>query len=262
MILFSKRSIMRNGPEILIDADEIRKLMYKNAEHSFAHTTYREELKRFYLLEQGDYAAVDESMRMMNADIQGTLSPDPLRNYRYLFIVNTGLATRSAIEAGAPQELVYSISDLYIQRADAENTIEGIKNLNREFWIKMVDTIRSSRKGKKYSRPVKKCIDHITTNFNKKITLSELSEVSGLTPCYLASLFKRETGVTFGEYLTGFRMDSARALLSKTDYSYSMIALSLGYCSQSHFTKTFKTQVKMTPKEYRIAYSDTAFSLT
>lgn len=252
---------MRNGPEILIDADEIRKLMYKNAEHSFAHTTYREELKRFYLLEQGDYAAVDESMKMMNADIQGTLSPDPLRNYRYLFIVNTGLATRSAIEAGAPQELVYSISDLYIQKADAENTIDGIKNLNKEFWIKMIDTIRASRKGKRYSRPITKCIDHITTNFNKKITLNELSEVSGLTPCYLASLFKRETGVTFGEYLTGFRMDSARALLSRTDYSYSKIALSLGFCSQSHFTKTFKDHVKMTPKEYRTAYSDTAFSL-
>lgn len=252
---------MRNGPEILIDADEIRNLMYKNAEQSFAHTTYREELKRFYLLEQGDYAAVDESIKMMNADIQGTLSTDPLRNFRYLFIVNTGLATRSAIEAGAPQELVYSISDLYIQRADAENSIDGIRNLNKEFWIKMVDTIRASRKEKKYSRSVTKCIDHITLNFNKKITLNELSEVSDLTPCYLASLFKKETGVTVGEYLTRFRMDSARALLARTDYSYSKIALSLGFCSQSHFTKTFKTHVKMTPKEYRTAYGDTAFSI-
>lgn len=262
MILFSKRSVMRKDTESLIDPDEIRKLMFKNAEHSFAHTAYREELKRFYLLEQGDYAAVDESVKILKADIQGTLSPDPLRNYRYLFIVNTGLATRSAIEAGAPQELVYSISDLYIQRADAENTIDGIINLNREFWIKMVDTIRASRKEKKYSRPVTKCIDHITSNFNMKITLNDLSEVSGLTPCYLASLFKKETGVTFGEYLTGFRMDSARALLARTDYSYSKIALSLGFCSQSHFTKTFKTHVKMTPKEYRTAYGDTAFSLT
>ena len=100
----------------LISMDEIRGLLHENAERGFMHTTYLEESKRFHLLMQGDMRAVDESARLLDSNIQGTLSKNPIRNMRYLFIVNTGLLTRYAIEAGIPQETVYSVSDLYYLR--------------------------------------------------------------------------------------------------------------------------------------------------
>ena len=251
---------MDKGKEGLIGLDEIRGLVYTNAEKAFAHTTYREELERFYLLAQGDYKAVDETERMMDADMQGKLSKDPLRNYLYLFIVNTGLATRFAIEAGAPQEIVYSISDIYIQKADEARSIDEIKKLNREVWTRLVDTVNESRSEKRYSKTVSKCIDHITSHFNRKITLKELAMETGVTTKYLASLFKKETGLTIGDYVTRLRIDSAKALLTRTDYPYLNIALSLGFCSQSHFTKSFRDITGFTPKEYRTTYNDTAFS--
>lgn len=246
--------------EGLIDQSEIIELLYSNAENSFSHTTYKEELSRFYLLAKGDHRAVDASDEIMNADIQGRLSLDPLRNYRYLFIVNTGLATRFAIEAGVPQELVYSTSDVFIRRADLATTIEEIRKLNREFWSKLVEAVASSMENKRYSRAVSICIDHITSEFNTRISLQELSVKTKLTPCYLASLFKKETGLTIGEYLTKFRIDAAKALLVRTDHSYSKIALSLGFCSQSYFTKMFRKITGLTPKEYRTNYSDAVFS--
>ena len=96
---------MTGKSDFLIAPDEIRRLVHKNAENSFAHTSYKEELERFRLLSRGDYKAVDKTVEILDADMQGKLSDDPLRNMRYLFIVNTGLATRFAIEAGAPQAL-------------------------------------------------------------------------------------------------------------------------------------------------------------
>jgi len=66
--------------------------------------------------------------------------------------------------------------------------------------------------------------------------------------------------MTVGEYLLNFRIDSAKALLTKTDYSYLQIALSLGFCTQSYFTQVFREQTGITPKEYRLRYVDKTFS--
>ena len=113
--------------ERLISHDEIQKLLHDNAEKGFIHTTYQEESQRFHYLINGDERAIEDSMRLMNPELQGKLSDDPIRNMRYLFVINTGLATRYLIEAGIPQETVYSISDLYIQKADKATTLSEIR---------------------------------------------------------------------------------------------------------------------------------------
>lgn len=251
---------MAKKNDYLIDTAEIRKLVHKNAESSFMHTTYREELERFFYLAQGDEKAVELSDYILNADLQGRLSEDPLRNMKYLFVVNTGLATRFAIESGAPQEVVYSSSDIYIRKADVAKSIEEILKLNHDYWVYLVGLVRESRKTEQYSKPVIKCIDYITSFFNTKVTLEDLSGVTGLSPNYLASLFKQETGMTVGEYMTRFRIDSACALLTQTDYDYLQIALSLGFCTQSYFTKVFREQTGVTPRTYRIKHTDKGFT--
>ena len=251
---------MAKKNDYLIDPAEIRKLVHKNAESRFMHTTYREELERFFYLAQGDEKAIELSDYILNADLQGRLSEDPLRNMKYLFVVNTGLATRFAIESGAPQEVVYSSSDIYIRKADVAKSIEEILKLNHDYWVYLVGLVRESRKTEQYSKPVIKCIDYITSFFNTKVALEDLSGVTGLTPNYLTSLFKQETGMTVGEYLTKFRIDSACALLTQTDYDYLQIALSLGFCTQSYFTKVFREQTGVTPRTYRLNHTDKGFT--
>ena len=251
---------MAKKNDYLIDPAEIRKLVHKNAESRFMHTTYREELERFFYLAQGDEKAIELSDYILNADLQGRLSEDPLRNMKYLFVVNTGLATRFAIESGAPQEVVYSSSDIYIRKADVAKSIEEILKLNHDYWVYLVGLVRESRKTEQYSKPVIKCIDYITSFFNTKVTLEDLSGVTGLSPNYLAALFKQETGMTVVEYITKFRIESACALLTQTDYDYLQIALSLGFCTQSYFTKVFREHTGVTPRTYRLNHTDKGFT--
>ena len=244
----------------IIDFEEIHKLLHDNAESGFAHTTYQEESKRFHYLINGDMRAVDEAMRLMDPDIQGRLSKDPLRNMRYLFMVNTGIATRYMIEAGIPQETVYSTSDIYIQRADVATSEAEIRSLNREVMTVFVEMVREYKKESLYSKPILMCLNYIDSHFNEKITLDVVAEAVGMNPCYLATLFKKETGKTFGNYLMDIRINTAQALLTKTDYTYSQIAYSLAFCSQSHFTKTFRERTGYTPKEYRMKFYNTNLS--
>lgn len=239
------------GKKETIDISEIRMLMHEHAESGFVHTTYDDESRRFHLLMNGDMKAVEESDKLLNASIQGTLSADPLRNMRYLFIINTGLATRYMVEAGLSQETVFSISDVYIQKADTASTIETIRELNREVWTVFVQTVRDFRNKEQHSGPIYRCLEYIDSHFNEKITLEDLGNVTGLNPCYMSELFRKEMNVTFVSYLMNLRIGTAKALLTRTGYSFSKIAYSLGFCSQSHFCASFRKLTGYTPREYR-----------
>lgn len=244
----------KRNDEKIISHSEILELLHTNAEKGFFHTSYQEESQRFHYLMNGDSRAVEDSVRLFNPQIQGNLSEDPVRNMKYLFVVNTGIATRYMIEAGVPQETVYSTSDLYIRKVDLAKTVEEIFALNREVWTVFVETVRLFKKKQAYSKPILQCLNYIESHFNEKITLDLLAKRTGLSPGYLASLFKAETGKSFGNYLMYFRMRIAVALLTKTEYSYSRIAYSLGFCSQSHFIKAFRQHTGYTPKQYRMDF--------
>lgn len=245
---------MANSAGKKIDINEIRSLIHSNAERGWSHTPYDEESRRFHWLMNGDMRAVNEAIRVSKPEMQGKLSSDPLRNMRYLFIVNTGLATRYLIEMGIPQETVYSISDVYIQRADTAKSASEIEALTRELWTVFVETAASHNTRARYSAPVYECLNYIDSHFNEKVTLADLGALVGLNPNYLAEVFHRETGVTFGAYLMNIRIETAKALLTKTTHSYSKIAYSLGFCSQSHFSAAFRKHTGATPSDYRRKY--------
>ena len=158
--------------ERLISHGEIQKLLHDNAEKGFIHTTYQEESQRFHYLMNGDPRAIEDADRLLNPSLQGKLSQDPLRNILYLFIVNTGIAFRYLIEAGIPQETVYSTSDLYIRQADRATTVEELVELTRECWSVFVETVKKYKKESPLSRPVLYCLNYIDSHYNEKITQS------------------------------------------------------------------------------------------
>jgi AraC-like DNA-binding protein len=240
----------------LIDPGEIRKLVHKNAENSFMHTTYREELERFLLLAQGDERAVELTDYVLNADLQGKLSEDPLRNMRYLFIVNTGLATRFAIEAGAPQEVVYSSSDIYIRKADVARTPDEVLDIMEEFQMDFAMRMRDIKKGGAVSLHVKRCADYIYDHLHESLTLEMLARKEGLNPSYLSKLFAREMGMGVKDYIINAKINTAKNILRYSQFPILDISISLGYSSQSAFTAAFRKATGMTPKKYRDVMSE------
>ncbi|KAF0235494.1 MAG: melR, partial [bacterium] len=59
------------------------------------------------------------------------------------------------------------------------------------------------------------------------------------------------TGLTPNNYLIAVRIEQAKRLLIETDESMVNISLAVGYSSQSHFTKVFRTFTGLTPTKYR-----------
>ena len=91
----------------------------------------------------------------------------------------------------------------------------------------------------------------IKSDYNKSIGLDYIGEKVNLSPAYLSSLYKQETGVNIIKCLTDYRMIKAKELLRNTNLKVIQIAKQCGYDNLSYFDRLFKNQCGVTPKQYR-----------
>lgn len=95
---------------------------------------------------------------------------------------------------------------------------------------------------------IKKAVEE---NFCENISIQNLADELFLTPNHLYMLFKKETGETFNQYLTRYRMEKAKEYLSEPKYKLYQITEMVGYSDSDYFTKLFKKHTNYTPSRYR-----------
>ena len=81
-------------------------------------------------------------------------------------------------------------------------------------------------------------------------TLSSMAETLGYNAKYLSHLFKEEMKVGFSEYLTNLRMKHSVFLMEQGVTAVKNVALLSGYSDPLYFSKVFKKQMGVSPKEY------------
>nr|WP_275983957.1 response regulator [Paenibacillus hamazuiensis] len=91
----------------------------------------------------------------------------------------------------------------------------------------------------------------IEEKYGQAITLQSVADELDIHPVWLSKLFKKETGQTFLDYLTGVRIEKAKTMLRDTNMKIYEIAEKIGYQEIQYFGKLFKKRTNMTPKEYR-----------
>lgn len=70
-------------------------------------------------------------------------------------------------------------------------------------------------------------------------------------PAYLCRAFRNQVGCTMGEYVRQLRTRRAADLIASSDTPLADVAASCGFADQSHLTRVFKTQIGMTPNQFR-----------
>ena len=229
----------------------LARLTLEQRERHFHHHSYSEDLRQYELMRRGDPDAVAEGERMFRGPFTGSLSDDPVKNYRYLFVSSVTMACRFCMEGGMDTEVAYNLSDLYIRRMDRCETVEEIFELHSAMFSDLTSRMKSLTLEQTYALPVHKVLEYISRRLQEPLTVERLAEVAGLTPAYLSTLFKKETGLALSEYIRRERIGMARQLLQYTDYSCTDIAEYLCFSSDSHFSRVFREYTGLTPTEYR-----------
>ncbi|MGC1473011.1 MAG: AraC family transcriptional regulator [Psychroserpens sp.] len=101
---------------------------------------------------------------------------------------------------------------------------------------------------------IKELSEIIENNLGKELSIEFLSKQSGLNPSKLQKGFKYLFSKTVRDYIINKRLETAKALLLKTEQSITEIASNIGLDSPSYFSKTFKDHFKHTPSEFRKFY--------
>ncbi|MGI6069228.1 MAG: response regulator transcription factor [Blautia sp.] len=136
-------------------------------------------------------------------------------------------------------------------QADTER--ELVKRAQQEVtgWLEQMSAQRMI-KDSKYIRQAKGYID---ANYARELSLEEVAGEVGINSSYFSSLFKKEQGINFSDYLTEVRITKAKELLEEGRLNVSEVGWAVGYKDQKYFSRLFYKLVGIKPSEYRKLYS-------
>ncbi len=219
-----------------------------------AHGTYAMEQEMVRMVREGDIENFRRQMdRLSMSGTMGKLSnDDPLRHMKNAVITCVVLFSRAAMEGGLDPEVSYSLSDRYFQSIEACRSISDLVEIATPMQEDYIQRVHNLRLGG-LSRPIRSCCDYIELHLEEPLPLSVLAKHSGYADYYLSRKFKQETGQAPSEYIRLRRLERAAHLLRTSQEEIQSIGARLQFCSQSHFSETFRRQYGMTPSAYRAA---------
>ncbi len=91
----------------------------------------------------------------------------------------------------------------------------------------------------------------IEENLGSILTLTDLARQSGLSPYHFLRTFEQVTGLTPNQYVRRLRLAEAAARLSDGDEKALDIAIDCGFNDASNFSRVFRAEIGMTPRDFR-----------
>lgn len=221
--------------ELLISSVQVDKLNHKIIEN-FIHTGLRREVSNF---------VDDYFMSLGEKSVQSLM-------FRQYVAMDFYLAAVAFLErlGFSSKELVERCGDL----KEMEQVIQTIEQ-TKEHIKKVLDATlecRESVSRKRYSDLLKEAVSYIEHHYEEEdISLNQVAASVNISPSHFSTIFSKEMGETFIEYLTNVRMERAKQLLRSSTMKTAEIAYAVGYKDAHYFSYLFKKVQKCTPREFR-----------
>lgn len=166
-----------------------------------------------------------EKFQLSNHFIEGSLSiKDPsVLLTMYKIFKETKISDPAAFELSIQQLLLSVFSQL--------NQEKIAQSVHKPIWVKQIDEL-------------------LHENFMDKLNLTELSHTLNIHPVHLSRDFQKYFHCNLGEYIRKLKINRSLLLLHNNE-SLTDIALECGFADQSHFIRSFKENIGITPLKYR-----------
>jgi YesN/AraC family two-component response regulator len=225
----------------------------KNKQNYFVHPSYEMEQKLLQSLSRGLFQEAKLALDAINSQKRATLAKDPVRSLKNSLIGSCTLFTRAIINGGVHPETAYNLSDVFILQIEETNDIESLKQLEYEMLHSFIKTLNDEKRPS-YNLVVNKTISFIHDEILNDLSLKRIASFVKVHPNYLSKIFKDEVGISITEYINRKRIEESKYFLLHSDLPISDIAILLGFCNQSYYTRLFKKYTSMTPLQFRNKY--------
>lgn len=117
---------------------------------------------------------------------------------------------------------------------------------------KAVGEREQSAMAKEASRDdIKQLIRYMDEHFASNLSLRSAARMVNMSEAYLSTVFKKETGTNFIDWLNMLRIEKAASLLIETDMPGYLISERVGYENSNYFGRIFKKMKGVSPQKYR-----------
>lgn len=158
---------------------------------------------------------------------------------------------RALMEQGVEIEVIIENPVDTIQKLIKQPSYEMMFD-NLEYLIKAILDCRDEIRFKQYSADIDKAKKFLRNNFSDvSLSLKTLSKHINMSACYFSVIFKRETGITYINYLTNIRIEKAKELLLNSNSKVYEIAYEVGYDNPTYFSTLFKKLTGISPFDYK-----------
>lgn len=154
-------------------------------------------------------------------------------------------------------ERISSANRLQEEAEELQKMMQKIHSLSeiKKYVVRLLNEaieLRDAESGRRYSDLIAAAKKEIENHYmTEEISLNTVAISVGMSPSYFSSIFSKEAGKTFVEYLTEVRIGKAKEFLMCSSMKTSEIGYEVGYKDPHYFSYIFKKVQGCSPKEYR-----------
>lgn len=205
-------------------------------------------------VKEGKYRAAILTLRQLQNDVSHLMRiGTTIENERVSAGIVRTLVRIAAVNAGLPAftiDLLSSENTIAVKNAKSlEEILKSKENMVITF-CKQIKKLHNER----YSNLILMAIYYINHQLHQDITIAEIAQELEVSPNYLSTRFRKETGHSPIEYIKKERLLKATQLLTTTTLSVQNIGNCIGISDSNYFIKVFKSEYGLTPLQYRKYY--------
>ncbi|WP_075981748.1 AraC family transcriptional regulator [Bacillus massilinigeriensis] len=229
----------------------------KNQHNFYFHPSFTLEQRLLSSIARGELEEAEKILNEINRLDRPILAKDTKRSLKNSLICSCTLFTRAIINGGVDPENAYNLSDAFIQKIEETDINSELIELEYHMLYTFIKTQKDQSK-KSYQYVVNKAITYIHHEILNDLSLDKIASFLNIHPNYLSQVFKQEVGLNITEYINKKRIEDSKYFLILGSLPISDIANLFKFCNQSYYTSLFKKYCGITPKQYRVQYSDSS----
>ncbi|RKL66918.1 hypothetical protein CR203_13900 [Salipaludibacillus neizhouensis] len=227
-------------------------ISFHDIDYSFSQVSIFSEYTTFYeeindmVTDQSEDKVKEVIKKWINLFGEKRYHPDEVKSLIHSILINLAIRHQYLYQSDSNQATVLH------SQVNAISTINQV-NFHMYKYIKdMMDYLRSEMETT--HEDILKAKRYVVENMHKKIRMEEASTFLYMNSSYFSRLFRKETGMTFTEYVTKTKIEKSTIYLIETELTVEEISHKLGYENTSYYIKLFKKYFSIPPMEYRKNY--------
>ncbi len=142
--------------------------------------------------------------------------------------------------------LFRSVAAEFIKKSETSDKLVNL--MVDQILLKFYEAVKSIKVS--YSKKTKQAISYIEQNYAEQFSRNKVAAYIAVTPEYLSTLIKKETGKNLVDLLMQIRLSKSFDLLKKPHMNISQVAFACGFDDPLYFSRVFKKRIGISPREY------------